>query len=220
MTLGATRISQPVPDAEGVVPPSGSEARLLERLRAGDSAAFEEVVLQAGGRMLAVARRMMRTEEDAHDAVQDAFLSAFKSLDRFDGRSRLATWLHRITINACLMKLRSQRRRPERSIEDLLPTFLSDRHQARSTVAWNPTCDCAIERSETLALVRAKIGELPEPFREALILRDVEGLSTEATAEALGITTAAVKTRLHRARQALRTLLEPHFSAERRQVSP
>lgn len=220
MTLGATRISQPVPDAEGVVPPSGSEARLLERLRAGDSAAFEAVVLQAGGRMLAVARRMMRTEEDAQEAVQDAFLSAFKSLDRFDGRSQLATWLHRITINACLMKLRSQRRRPERSIEDLLPTILSDGHQTRSTLAWKPACDCGIERSESLALVRAKIGELPEPFREALMLRDIEGLSTEATAEALGITTAAVKTRLHRARQALRTLLEPHFSAERTQVSP
>jgi len=191
---------------------AASDSRLIERLRAGDNAAFDELVRVAGGRMLAVGRRMMNREEDAQDAVQEAFLSAFKSLSRFDGRSQLTTWLHRITVNACLMKLRSQRRRPERAIEDFLPTFVEDGHQTRQAAAWKPNAADGIEQGETRELVRAKINELPEQYRVILMLRDIEELSTEETAQALEMTTNAVKTRLHRARQALRTLLDPHFS--------
>jgi RNA polymerase sigma-70 factor (ECF subfamily) len=166
--------------------------------------------------MLAVARRMLNREEDAQDAVQEAFLSAFKSLNQFDGRSQLTTWLHRITVNVCLMKLRSQRRRggPERSIEEFLPQFLEDGHQTRNMKAWNPAGADGIERRETRELVRAKISELPEQYRVVLVLRDIEELSTEETAEVLGMNANAVKTRLHRARQALRTLLDPHFTSE------
>ena len=94
----------PMRDSEA----SFDEAAMLARLRSKDEAAFDELVDAAAGRMLAVARKMMPTEADAEDAVQDAFLSAFKSLDRFDGRSKLTTWLHQITVNACLMKLRSR----------------------------------------------------------------------------------------------------------------
>lgn len=188
-----------------------AQAALLARLRAGDDAAFDELVRRAGGRMLAVARRMLSKEEDAADAVQDAFLSAFKALDKFDGRSRLTTWLHRITVNACLMKLRTQRRRPETSIEDLLPVFVPDGHQKTPTPAWNPEPSTGIQAAELRELVRSKIDELPEAYRVVLILRDVEELSTEEAAAALEITPNAVKTRLHRARQALRTLLEPEF---------
>jgi len=192
-----------------------TESRLLGRLRAGEDAAYDELVRCCGSRMLAVARRMLPREADAEDAVQEAFLSAFKSLDRFDGRSQLNTWLHRITVNACLMKLRSQRRRggPERQIEDFLPKFVADGHQARESAAWNPDAAGGIERGEVRNLVRAKINELPEQYRVVLMLRDIEELSTEKTAEALGMTVNAVKTRLHRARQALRTLLDPHFSS-------
>lgn len=192
------------------------QAQLLAQLRAGEDAAFDELVRVAGGRMLAVARRMLTREEDAQDAVQEAFLSAFKSLDKFDGRSLLTTWLHRITVNVCLMKLRSQRRRggPERSIDELLPTFTGDGHQTRDSVAWKPSTSGGIEQAEVRDLVRAKINELPEQYRVVLMLRDIEQLSTEETATALDMTINAVKTRLHRARQALRTLLDPHFSQQ------
>lgn len=115
----------PMRDSEA----SFDEAAMLARLRAKDEAAFDELVDAAAGRMLSVARKMMSTEADAEDAVQDAFLSAFKSLDRFDGRSKLTTWLHQITVNACLMKLRSKRRRPEKSMDALLPEFVADGHQ-------------------------------------------------------------------------------------------
>lgn len=191
---------------------SNDEAALLARLRAGEDDAFDELVRLAGGRMLAVARRMMRTEEDAQDAVQDAFLSAFRSLDRFDGRSLLTTWLHRITVNACLMKLRSQRRRPERAIEDLLPRFVEDGHQAEPSRPWRAESESGTTVAETRDLVRAKIRELPEQYRVVLVRRDLEELSTDDTADALGMTVNAVKTRLHRARQAPRALLDPYFS--------
>ena len=91
---------------------SEDDARLLEGLRRGDDAAYEELVRSQGGRLLAVTRRILGDEDDARDAVQEAFLSAFKSIDRFQGGSLVSTWLHRIAVNAALMKLRSRRRRP------------------------------------------------------------------------------------------------------------
>jgi RNA polymerase sigma-70 factor, ECF subfamily len=189
-----------------------SDGRLLERLQAGDERAFEELVREAGGRLLAVARRMLTREEDAHDAVQEAFLSAFKALGSFDGRSRLTTWLHRITVNVCLMKLRSRRRHPEHAIEDLLPDFLADGHHKNPPRSWNVQSTQTLESHEQRDLVRSMIDELPDAYREVLLLRDIEEHDTDQTAEALGITAAAVKTRLHRARQALRTLLDPYFA--------
>ena len=105
------------------------EVDLVARLRAGDDDAFETLVRRHGGRMLAVARRYLG-EEDARDAVQEAFLSAFKAIDRFDGRARLGTWLHRIVVNSALMRLRRPSMQREESLEPLLPRFLEDGHRA------------------------------------------------------------------------------------------
>ena len=187
------------------------EKRLLDRLRSGEEAAFAELMRAYGGRLLAVARRMLRSDEDATDAVQDAFLSAFRALESFQGDARLSTWLHRIVVNACLMKLRTRRRKPEESIEDLLPGFLEDGHQANPAVPWREDADETLGRERARVLVWEAIDRLPESHRSILILRDVEELDTEETAKLLGLSTSAVKTRLHRARQALRTLLDPHF---------
>lgn len=188
-----------------------SEETLLAALRAADDDAFTTFAHLHAGPMLAVARRIVGSEEDARDALQEAFLSAFKAIKSFEGGSRLSTWLHRIVVNAALMKLRSRKRAQERPIEDLLPKFLSDGHQATPATAWRETGDSEAQRKENRTLVRAAIDELPEIYRTVLLLRDIEELSTEETAEVLGINNNAVKTRLHRARQALRTLLDPHF---------
>jgi RNA polymerase sigma-70 factor, ECF subfamily len=123
--------ADPVP---GSIPSCGSaseqgcapdaDAMLLERLRRGEEAAYEELVRTEGRRLRAVARRLLRNEEDAQDAVQQALLSAFRALPAFNGESRLTTWLHRIVTNAALMKLRARGRKPEESIEDLLPRYV------------------------------------------------------------------------------------------------
>lgn len=188
------------------------DQELVDRFRAGDATAFDDIVRAHGDRLLAVARRYLPEEADALDAVQDAFVSAFKAMPEFEGTSRLTTWLHRITVNACLMKLRSRRRRPEVSIEQLLPEFLADGHHRNPPLPWKPEARSGIEREEVRALVRSMIDELPETYRVILILRDIDELNTEETAAVLGLSLSAVKTRLHRARQALRTLLEPHFA--------
>lgn len=190
---------------------AADESRLVERLRGGDDAAYEELVRTQGARMLAVARRFLRSEEDARDAVQDAFISAFRAMERFEGGSRLSTWLHRIVVNASLMKLRSRQRKPETSIEELLPRFLDDGHFAEPPAEWQRPADEALERSQTRERVRAAIDLLPDSYRTVLLLRDIEELNTAEAAEVLGITTNAVKIRLHRARQALRELLDTHM---------
>jgi len=184
---------------------------LLERLRAGDEAAYEALVRTHGPRLLAVARRFLRSEEDARDAVQDAFLSAFRAVDDFQGGARLSTWLHRIVVNAALMKLRTRRRKPEQPIEELLPSFLEDGYMAAPASPWRSEEMDPVERRELSRLLSDAIEALPESYRNVLLLRDIEDLDTEETARAMGISPGAVKTRLHRARQALRGLLEPHL---------
>ena len=192
--------------------PDPTELELLAQLRAGSEEAYQTLVTSHAAPMLRVARRMLRNEEDARDAVQDAFLSALRSLDQFQGEAKLTTWLHRIVVNASLMKLRRRRRKPELAIEDLLPRFLADGHQVHSSSEWSLPADKVVERSEVRVLVRSCIDQLPESYRTVLLLRDIEEVDTEETARLLSITPTAVKVRLHRARQALRALLDPHFS--------
>jgi RNA polymerase sigma-70 factor (ECF subfamily) len=192
--------------ASFALPPE--DAALLAQLRAGDAAAYERWVRASAPRLLRVVRRLMRNEQDAQDVTQDAFLSAFRHLASFDGSARLSTWLHRIAVNAALMKLRSQRRRPEESIEDRLPRFDADGEHAHAPSAWAARSDLALANAELRKAVRSAIDELPDLYRDVLLLRDIEELSTEEAAAALGITVAALKTRLHRARLALRERLD------------
>ena len=187
------------------------EAKLVAALQRGEADAYERLVRDNTGRLLAVARRYLRSEEDARDAVQDAFVSAFKAIDRFEGGSRLSTWLHRIVVNASLMKLRTRRRKPEESIEDQLPGFLEDGHLAEPTPGWRARADDLLETGEDRRAVREAIEALPDSHRTVLLLRDIEGFDTERTAQELGIKPGAVKTRLHRARLALREQLEARF---------
>ena len=185
------------------------EATLVAALQAGDDDAFEQLVRRYGGRMLEVAQRFVGEGDDARDVVQEAFLSAFRAIDRFEGTARLSTWLHRITVNAALMRLRSRRRRPEESLDELLPRFEADGHRISPGEPWQPLA--ALEGAELRTLVRRRIDELPERYRTVLLLRDIEELETGEVAVLLGVNTGTVKTRLHRARLALRSLLDPHL---------
>jgi RNA polymerase sigma-70 factor (ECF subfamily) len=197
-------------------PVDQDDAALVARMRAGDEAAFERVVRSYSPRLLALARRIVGSDEDARDVVQDGFLNAFRGLSNFEGQAKLSTWLHRIVVNVALMKLRTRRRKPEQSIETLLPAFRDDGHHVEQFRSWEEPIDEALERRETREVVRKLIDELPESYRTVLVLRDIEGLDTEETARMLDLTPNAAKIRLHRARQALRTLLARHFQETRK----
>ena len=185
-----------------------TEMRLLERLHSGDDAAFETLVRTHLPRMRNVIARIIG-DGDADDVVQNAFMSAFKALPTFRGDSSLGTWLHRIAVNAALMHLRRRKPANVLPIDDLLPTFSDDGHRYdQLPTAWSESAEILAGRKETRVWVRAIIERLPEAYREVLLLRDIEELSTRETAELLDVTTNVVKTRLHRARQALRTLME------------
>lgn len=185
------------------------ETAFVAALRANDAAAYEQLVRRHLPGVLVVTGRILGNAEDARDAAQETFLSAFKGLANFDGASRLSTWLHRIAVNAALMKLRSRKRRPEQSIDALLPRYLDDGHQADPPAPWSENAEVLLARQETREQVRRAIDRLPESYRTVLLLRDIEELDTDETARLLGVSNGVIKTRLHRARQALRSLLDP-----------
>ena len=161
-------------------------------------------------RLLPMARRFLGSREEALDAVQETLLAAVQSLKTFRGEARLSTWIRHIGVNQCLMMLRKRRRHPEVDLEPLLPKFDEGGHMETRSRTWETPPDL-LEKAETRALVRKSIDELPETYRTVLLLRDIEELSTEEVASLLAVSRTAVKVRLHRARQALRTLLEPHM---------
>ena len=214
MTWKGEGVDQPEPAAKVVSGAAGSaadddEGALLAAVRQKDERACAQFVRRYGGRMLVTATRLLGDPVLAEDCVQESFLTAFRSLDRFEGRSGVGTWLHRITVNACLMKLRTRRRKAEESIDDLLPVF--DENDCRIEPAWTvmrPVDELVADR-QVRDLVIRRIGDLPEAYRIVLMLRDIEEMDTREVAEVLEISEGAVKVRLHRARAALKKLLEP-----------
>jgi RNA polymerase sigma-70 factor (ECF subfamily) len=188
-----------------------AEAALIDRLRRGDATALEALMEQLAPRVYRLAYGITRHEADAEEVVQDAFLSLFRKIDAFEGRAALSTWLYRITVNAALLKRRPKRVGLEVLLEDHLPAFHEDGHRegdrAWLLADWSDTPEQELLSRETRVAVRRMIEALPGPYRVVLLLRDMEGLSNEETAEVLDETVAAVKSRLHRARMALREQL-------------
>jgi RNA polymerase sigma-70 factor, ECF subfamily len=185
------------------------ELALVEAAKKGDIAAFEELVKRYDRNVFRIAQHITQNREDAEDVVQDAFLKAYGNLAQFQGQSKFYTWLVRIAVNEALMKLR--RRRPERTVsldqdvetdEDTIPREVAD---------WSPNPEQQYNQAELRELLQKTIQGLPAGFRTVFVLRDVEGLSTEETAEALGLSIPAVKSRLLRARLQLRERLNKYF---------
>lgn len=187
-----------------------NETKLLKCLRAGEESCYDILVRRLGPQVLATAQRYLRSEADAADCFQDTFLAVFEGINNFEQRSSLGTWIRGITIRQCLMRIRKQARRHEQSIEHMLPAF--DEHGDRIEAA-SPRQTTAIGKSidteRMRSVVRENINMLPDDYRLVLLLRDIDGYTTKETAAILGIKINAVKTRLHRARSALKYLLEP-----------
>lgn len=191
-----------------------ADNNLVAALKIGDEEAFRQLIEQQGPRMLSVARRFMRDDDQARDVLQEAFIQVFRKIHTFKEQSKLSTWLHRIVVNTALMRIRSQKRKREDSIEDMLPGFLEDGHQANPARPWAATGEKLLQRKEVRQLVREAIDRLPENYRTVLLMRDIEEMSTAETAQVLEVTENAVKIRLHRARQALREQLDPALREE------
>jgi len=174
---------------------------LAGRCSAGDRAAIRLVTTANNQRLFRAAWSILKDRSEAEDAVQSAYLKAFASLDQFEGRATLSTWLTRIVIHEALARVRSLERRRSR-LETEGITMLADYRKS-------DTPDEALAREQLRKVLESAIAALPEAFRTVFVLRDVEGLTVEDTSQVLGIPVATVKTRLFRARRKLRDALAP-----------
>jgi RNA polymerase sigma-70 factor (ECF subfamily) len=188
----------------------GSEAKLLDGLRAGDQSAYRRFVELNSANVYNVALKLLGDEHEAEDVLQETFLSAFRAMDRFEGRSQLSTWLYRIAYNASLMRLRKRDRMTTFSL-DQPHNLTGDETEPRYLVDWSSLPDEELLSAEARQEMDRAIAELPETLRSAFVLRDIQGLSGSETAEVLGITVQAVKSRLHRARLRLRDALSEYY---------
>ena len=193
-----------------------TEQGLVERLRGGDAAALEALMDRYGSRVYRLAYGITRNEADAEEVVQDVFLSLFNKIDMFQGRAALGTWVYRVAANAALIKHRGKRYELEVALEELLPTFKEDGHREgdRSYLLtdWSGTPEAEVLSGETRQMLTRALDALPDHYRAVLVLRDVEGLSNEEVSEVVGESVATVKSRLHRARMALREQLTRFFA--------
>lgn len=187
------------------------ENELLAGLRAGDPASFRRMVELHSANIYQVALKLLGDEQEAEDVLQETFLSAFEAIDRFEGRSRLSTWLYRIAYNASLMRLRKQGAMTTFSLEQTLPEEESAGQESQHLVDWSTVPDDLLLSAEARQEMDRAIAELPESLRSTFVLRDVQGLSGQEAADVLGISVQAVKNRLHRARLRLRDRLSEYF---------
>jgi RNA polymerase sigma-70 factor (ECF subfamily) len=185
------------------------DASLVTRAQAGDGDAFGVLVRRYEARVFRLVRRIVGDDE-AEDALQETFLSAWRALPRFAGASTFSTWIYRIATNAALMRLR--KRRPDVvSLDAPVPAGDDESTAPRELVDWGPTPEDALADAETRAAMDAAIAALPPEQRAAFLLRDVEGLDNADAAAALELTVPAFKARVHRARLFLRDRLDRHF---------
>lgn len=186
-----------------------SDEAVIALLCSGDKAATDKFVQGNIGWMLAVSRRLLRGNAMSEDAVQNAFVNIFRALGRFEGRSTLKTWMHRIVVNESLAILRKSNRLKENSIDDLQPEFDDNgcRYEDRWTAVETP--ENLLQQSQIRDQIHERINALPDNYRIILLLRDIEEMSTADVAAMLDLSETNVKVRLHRARSALKKLLEP-----------
>lgn len=189
-----------------VVATPPDDAPLVEAARGGDRGAFSELVNRHARRIYRTARHMTKNDADAEDVLQDAFIKAYAKLDTFQGEAKFSTWLTRIAVNEALMKLRRRRNSKTVSLDEEMQT--EDGALSREAVDDRETPEEALSREETRRLLEDAVDSLAEGYRTVFVLRDVEGFSTEETADALDLSISAVKSRLLRARLQLRDKLQ------------
>jgi RNA polymerase sigma-70 factor (ECF subfamily) len=191
-----------------------SDQALVEKIRSRDYHAFEDLVNRYESKVYRLAIRMLRNPQDAEDALQETFLQVYRGLNSFEGRSAFSTWLFRLATNVCLMKIRHRETEPSKLLpwEDYLPRHEEGEHP--QIVNWTDRPEEVLLSKESREKMLEALEKLPPEYRAVFILRDMEGFSNSEAGEALGITVAAVKSRLHRARLALRGMLAEYFEVK------
>jgi len=196
---------------------SGDDRTLLARAATGDGEALETLMARFASRVYRLAFGITRSAADAEEIVQDVFLQIVQKGAGFEGRAALGSWIYRITTNVSLNKRRGKRRELETSLDELLPRYRADGHRdgerAYLLTDWSGTPERELLAGESRRILEAALDRLPDHYRAVLVLKDVEELSNDEVADIVGDTVGAIKTRLHRARMALREQLTRHLGA-------
>ena len=196
---------------------SNEEVTLIERLRAGDSSAVADLAAAYGPRIYQLALRYMKNPEDAEEVAQDVLLKVHRKIDLFRGDSALSSWIYRITFNAAMSRLRNSKfsRPAEVPAEDALRATAGDGERMRmprEAADWSSLADEAVLRSQLRARLDDAMKDLPAIYRVPVLLRDIQGLTTEEASAVLKVKTQTLKSRLHRGRLALRKKLTRHLA--------
>jgi RNA polymerase sigma-70 factor (ECF subfamily) len=189
-----------------------ADEKLLAWLRAGDERGVEELVTRHGGVVYRLARRLLNDPRDAEEVTQDVLLTVVEKIHTFRGEAAFSSWIYRIATNAAYERLRSRRSRPEVSLESFFPVFDAEGRHAQPMLDWSDRLNDPGVIAETRGAIEQAINHLPPEYQTAVLLRDVEGLTNEEVAATLGLTVAAVKSRVHRARLVLRGQLARYFA--------
>lgn len=191
---------------------SRTDEQLADAVVAGDFAAYELLVKRYTDKVYRLAWSYVKSDHEAEDVMQDTFINVYRALPKFEGKSKLGSWIYRITVNTSLMRLRTKRRRPEVSIEGSKPQDAGGSDRESPLLIETRTAADHADSNELRGKIQSAVDALEEKYRVVFLLRDVEGLSIQETAETLEISVPAVKSRLHRARLFLRASLERYVS--------
>ena len=209
----------PVKAGTAEKPEIESDLTLVERLRHGDTTALETLMARYTDRVYRLVYGITGNAADAEEVVQDVFLTVFRKIHTFEGRAALGSWIYRVTTNAALIKRRGRRSDREIPLEPSLPVFLPDGHRAGDPAFlkadWSQTPEADLLSKETREILHQAIADLPDQYRAVVVLRDVQGLSNEEVADVVGESLPCVKSRLHRARMALREELSARLRPPR-----
>ena len=190
---------------------ASDEVQLVERARAGDLKAFEELLGRHQQRVMRVVLSILKEPMDAEEVAQDVFLTVFEKIDHFRGDSSFSTWLHRVAVNAALMRRRKSKADRSVPLDDVMPSFDERGHLAVDIADWSQQAGDPVLAREAGEVIEAAVEKLDEMYRTVFALRDVPGFSTEETAEILELSVPVVKSRLHWARLFLRRELAEYF---------
>jgi len=187
-----------------------TDAELVKGVSEREESSFEELLERYGSKVLNLAMRITRSQEDAEEILQDVFITVFTKLNSFEHKAQFSSWLYRVTMNSSFMKIRARNRRRTVSLEDVEPT-------TRQNWVGNRTemfdIDTMSSRHELRDAIQAAVQKLPDEYRAIFVLRDIDGLSNEAVSQVLQLSVPAVKSRLHRSRLLMREQLQTHYAA-------